>query len=104
MSCPHQDIFSCESCIKEAVRANYDHSKPGIFERFRQSQARVRELEEKLALVDGTKGYVSIEWHQMRMREELFAYKREIAYLRHYGNKDCTAMADQAMEKGTMDE
>jgi hypothetical protein len=28
---------------------------------------------------------------------------REIKYLRQYGNKDCTYMAEQAMAAGTMD-
>ncbi len=30
--------------------------------------------------------------------------EREIRYLRHYGNKDCTHMADKAMERGDLDE
>ena len=30
--------------------------------------------------------------------------RREIAYLRQYGNKDCTAMADDAMLRGVLDD
>jgi hypothetical protein len=36
--------------------------------------------------------------------EKIQALKREVKYLRQYGNKDCTAMADKAMEDGEMDE
>lgn len=35
---------------------------------------------------------------------EIEKLRREVEYLRHYGNKDCTAMADDAMSKGTLDE
>ena len=35
---------------------------------------------------------------------ELDSLRREIRYLRHYGNADCTAMADEAMEKGELEE
>jgi hypothetical protein len=35
---------------------------------------------------------------------ELDSLKREIRYLRHYGNTDCTAMADEAMEKDELEE
>lgn len=31
------------------------------------------------------------------------ALRREIRYLRHYGNRDCTAMADEAMGKGKLE-
>lgn len=31
------------------------------------------------------------------------ALKREVRYLRHYGNKDCTAMADEAMARGDLE-
>ena len=30
--------------------------------------------------------------------------EREIKYLRHYGNKDCTWQADEAMKIGAMEE
>lgn len=30
--------------------------------------------------------------------------EKEIRYLRHYGNKDCTYMAEEAMEKNELDE
>lgn len=36
--------------------------------------------------------------------EEIERLNREIRYLRHYGNKDCTHMADRAMADGAMDE
>lgn len=37
------------------------------------------------------------------LKAELAVVRREIKYLRHYGNKDCTAMADEAMETGAME-
>lgn len=41
----------------------------------------------------------------VRARTKQFkALKREIRYLRHYGNKDCTAMAEEAMARGDLDE
>lgn len=35
---------------------------------------------------------------------EIYHLKKQVQYLRHYGNKDCTAMADQAMEEFALDE
>ncbi len=37
------------------------------------------------------------------MQDKVDKLEREIRYLRCYGNKDCTAMADEAMELGTLD-
>lgn len=39
-----------------------------------------------------------------QLRGRLAQLEREVEYLRHYGNKDCTAMADKAMADGTMDD
>ena len=38
------------------------------------------------------------------IHDENIQLRKEIEYLRHYGNKDCTAMADEAMEEGRMDD
>ena len=35
--------------------------------------------------------------------DEIVRLRREVEYLRHYGNKSCTAMADEALERGDMD-
>jgi hypothetical protein len=35
--------------------------------------------------------------------DEIERLRREVQYLRHYGNKDCTHMADEAMKRGDMD-
>ena len=35
---------------------------------------------------------------------EIEKLNREIRYLRHYGNKDCTHMAEQAIANGEMDD
>ena len=34
---------------------------------------------------------------------ELVALRKEVRYLRTYGNKDCTAMADAAMQRNELD-
>lgn len=34
---------------------------------------------------------------------ELALLRKEVRYLRHYGNKDCTTMADDAMRRGELD-
>ena len=34
---------------------------------------------------------------------EIERLRREIVYLRHYGNKDCTHMADAAMEESELE-
>lgn len=34
---------------------------------------------------------------------EIAKLEREIKYLRHYGNKDCTAMAEEAMKNREME-
>jgi hypothetical protein len=36
-------------------------------------------------------------------RDELHRLTREVKYLRHYGNKDCTALADEAMCNSDLD-
>lgn len=38
-----------------------------------------------------------------RLIRERDALAREVRYLRHYGNKDCTHMADEAMARGDME-
>lgn len=39
-----------------------------------------------------------------REKYKSIALAREVRYLRTYGNKDCTAMADAAMARGELDE
>lgn len=41
---------------------------------------------------------------QPKWEIEINKLNREIKYWRCYGNKDCTAMADAAMESGELDE
>lgn len=41
------------------------------------------------------------QWEKEQRRREVL--EREVRYLRHYGNKDCTAMADKAMQEGELD-
>lgn len=51
MSCPHQEMFSCESCIKEAIvksRAMEKGTLDSIFERYRDL---LKERDELLAIV-----------------------------------------------------
>jgi hypothetical protein len=35
---------------------------------------------------------------------EVLALRREVRYLRHYGNKDCTRMADEAMARNELED
>ena len=39
-----------------------------------------------------------------RMERAVDALEREVRYLRQYGNKDCTAMADDAMERNELED
>jgi len=58
------------------------------------SQELLRESEYSLSLMEGA--YIS---EKERVRE----LEREVQYLRHYGNKDCTAMAEEAMANRKME-
>lgn len=49
-------------------------------------------------------GIVVNAYQEERKMNELDRLRREVRYLRHYGNKDCTAMADEAMGKGELEE
>lgn len=60
------------------------------------------EIDELLAML-APAGDVVCYCAVCQARDALLAQAREIKYLRHYGNKDCTAMADEAMEKGELD-
>lgn len=38
------------------------------------------------------------------MQAKINILEREVKYLRHYGNKDCIAMAEDALLKGELDD
>lgn len=39
----------------------------------------------------------------MDLLTEIWELEREVLYLRHYGNKDCTAQADEAIANGEIE-
>jgi len=43
--------------------------------------------------------YIRLENEKIKLQAQLKKAQREIEILRQYGNKDCTAMADEALNK-----
>lgn len=48
---------------------------------------------------DRVPDYKELAHHIVRQEEELFWSKKEVELLRLYGNKDCTAQADEALDE-----
>ncbi len=44
MSCPHRELFSCEECIRESIRRNYDPNRPDVFARLRAANSELSRL------------------------------------------------------------
>jgi hypothetical protein len=57
-----------------------------------------------LNLEEAAENYAELVTLADNLERELAEAKREVMYLRHYGNKDCTHMADKAMADRTMEQ
>lgn len=72
----------------------------GIYELFKESQELEREL--NAATYEGQhlrEAYIQLREGAEKSRQHIKRLDREIEVLRLYGNKDCTAMADEALSK-----
>lgn len=54
-------------------------------------------------LVERLRDFNKSEAVRIEAADRIEQLEREIRYLRHYGNKDCTAMADAAMENNELE-
>jgi hypothetical protein len=73
--------------------------------RITELRLRVDELHDLLGLVDKDKGKLrkllqTAEEEAQKLRAENERLQQEVEILRRYGNKDCTAMADEALAGG----